>query len=107
PSADPSTRRVPVEIAVPNGDGRFVAMTLARASLPLGEAKKALAIPASALGTTGGEHVVTQGERGLLKKVAVTVLERNSKEVVVVPSEPVDQVVDTPQAALERVKGPT
>lgn len=105
PSADPNTRRIPVEIAVPNADGRFVAMTLARATLPLGEAKKALAIPASALGTTGGEHVVTRGDRGALKKVAVTVLERNSKEVVVVPSEPVDQIVDTPAAALERVKG--
>jgi hypothetical protein len=37
----------------------------------------------------------------------VTVLERNSREVVVVPSEPVDQVVDSPAAALERGKGPT
>jgi RND family efflux transporter MFP subunit len=107
PSADPNTRRIPVEIAVPNADGRFVAMTLVRATLPLGEAKKAIAIPTSALGTTGGEHVVTHGERGALKKVAVTVLERNSKEVVVVPSEPVDQIVDSPAAALERVKGPT
>jgi membrane fusion protein, multidrug efflux system len=106
-SADPNTRRIPVEIIVPNADGRFVTQTLARATLPISESKKAIAIPTSALGTTGGEHVVTRGSNGALKKVAVTVLERNSKEVVVVPSEPVDQVVDTPAAALERGKGPT
>jgi RND family efflux transporter MFP subunit len=106
-SADPGTRRIPVEIIVPNADGRFVSQTLAKATLPLSDSKKALAIPASALGTTGGEHVVVRGPNGALKKVPVTVLERNTREVVVVPSEPVDQVVDTPAAALERGKGPT
>ncbi len=106
PSADPSTRRIPVEIAVPNADGRFVAMTLARASLPLGDAKKALAIPTSALDTTGGEHILTHGDNGTLKRVSVIVLERNQKEVVVVPSEPIDQVVDYP-AGVTGAKGPT
>lgn len=107
PTADPSTRRIPIEISVPNQDGRFVSMTLAKALLPLGESKKALAIPASALGTTGGEHVVVQDAAGTFKKVAVTVLERNSKEVVVVPAEPVDQIVDYPSAASNQNKGPT
>ncbi|MBX7098549.1 MAG: efflux RND transporter periplasmic adaptor subunit [Myxococcaceae bacterium] len=34
PAADPQTRRIPVEIAVPNADGRFTANTLAKAFLP-------------------------------------------------------------------------
>lgn len=108
PTADPSTRRIPIEISVPNQDGRFVSMTLAKATLPLGDAKKAIAIPASALGTTGGEHVLIQESNGNLKRVAVTVLERNPKEVTILPAEPVDQVVDYPSAAQTATKqGPT
>ncbi|MBL8954907.1 MAG: efflux RND transporter periplasmic adaptor subunit [Myxococcaceae bacterium] len=108
PSADPATRRIPIEVSVPNQDGRFVSMTLAKASMPLGEAKKAFAIPSSALGTTGGEHVLVQQGAGAYKRVGVTVLERNPKEVTVVPEEPLDQVVDYPQAVQTATKpGPT
>ena len=35
PSADTATHRIPVELAVPNADGRFTAHTLARAKLPV------------------------------------------------------------------------
>lgn len=108
PTADPATRRIPIEISVPNQDGRFVSMTLAKATLPLGDAKKALAIPATALGTTGGEHVLTQDSAGNLKRISVIVLERNTKEVTVVPAEPVEQIVDYPSAAQTATKqGPT
>ncbi len=108
PTADPSTRRIPIEISVPNQDGRFVSMTLAKATLPLGEAKKAIAIPTTALGTTGGEHVLTQDSGGTFKRVPVTVLERNPKEVVVLPAEPVDQIVDYPSTVQTATKqGPT
>lgn len=98
PTADPQTRRIPIEISVPNKDGKFVAMTLGKAILPLGEAKKAVSIPPSALGTTGGEHVLVSDGASGFKRVTVTVLERNSREVVVVPAEPVEQVVDYPSA---------
>ena len=108
PSADPATRRIPIEISVPNQDGRFVSMTLAKAMLPLGDAKKAFAVPATALGTTGGEHVLVQQTGGTFKRVGVTVLERNPKEVTVVSDEPLDQVVDYPQASQTATKqGPT
>lgn len=100
PSADPQSRRVPVEVEVPNADGRLVANTLARASLPLGDPRDAVAIPATALGTSGGDHVFAVGSDGTLRKVAVTVLERSGKEVTVLPSEPVEQLVDYPSAAL-------
>ena len=99
-SADPQTRRIPVEISVPNPDGRFVAQTLARAVLPMGEAQAALAIPATALGTSGGDHVFAVSPAGELKRVPVKVLERVGKEVIISSPEPLDQIVDYPTSAL-------
>lgn len=100
PSADPQTRRVPVEISVPNSDGRFVANTLARVSIPLGEAKPALVIPSTALGTTGGEHVFAVDASGTLKKVKVKVMERGNTTVTISTDESVSNVVDYPTSAL-------
>lgn len=100
PSADPQTRRVPLEITVPNSDGRFVANTLARVTMSLGEAKAALVIPSTALGTTGGEHVFAVDDSGSLKRVPVKVMERTNTTVTVQSSVPVTQVVDYPTSAL-------
>ena len=100
PSADPQTRRVPLEITIPNGDGRFVANTLARVTIPLGEAKPAVQIPSTALGTRGGEHVFSVDESGVLKRVPVEVMERGNTTVTVVTEVPVNQVVDYPTSAL-------
>ncbi len=100
PSADPQTRRVPIEIVVPNADGRFTANTLARVTLPVGEARSAVIIPSTALITIGGEHVFSVDAAGVLKKVPVTIVERRSGELVVTPAEPVNQVVDYPTQAL-------
>ncbi len=99
-SADPQTRRIPVEISVPNPDGRFVANTLARAVLPMGSAQPAVAIPATALGTTGGDHVFAVSASGELKRVSVKVLERTGKEVIISSPVPLDQIVDYPTSAL-------
>ena len=100
PSADPQTRRVPLEITVPNSDGRFVANTLARVFISLGEPKPAVVIPSTALGTTGGEHVFAVDESGSLKKVQVKVMERGNTTVTVTTQIPVTQVVDYPTSAL-------
>ncbi len=100
PAADPQTRRVPLEISVPNADGRFVANTLARVTIPLGEAKAALVIPSTALGTSGGEHVFSVDEAGALRRVAVKVMERANTTVTVQADVPVTQVVDYPTSAL-------
>ncbi len=100
PSADPQTRRVPIEIVVPNSDGRFTANTLARVTLPVGDARASIVIPATALSSVGGDHVFSVDGSGLLKKVSVTVVERRTGELVVAPAEPVNQVVDYPTAAL-------
>jgi RND family efflux transporter MFP subunit len=100
PSADPQTRRVPLEITVPNSDGRFVANTLAKVTISLGEPKQAIVIPSTALGTSGGEHVFSVDESGALRRVPVKVMERGNTTVTVTASTPVTQVVDYPTSAL-------
>jgi membrane fusion protein, multidrug efflux system len=99
-SADPQSRRVPVEIVVPNVDGRFVANTLARVYFPASQERVAYTIPATALGSTGGEHVYAVDDAGAARRVSVQVVERNPKEVTVVPTEPLTNVVDYPTAGL-------
>ena len=100
PTADPNTRRVPVEITVPNADGRFVANTLARVQLAVGVAQKAVVIPSTALGTQGGEHVFKVDDKGALRRVPVTVVERSPREVTVASAESLAQIVDYPTSSL-------
>ena len=99
PSADAATRRIPVEITVPNKDGRFTAHTLARAILPMGSAEDALSFPASALSSQGGDHVyvVNSGE---VRRIAVQVIDRGVQQVVVRAAQPIEKVVDYPAADL-------
>ncbi len=100
PSADPATRRIPVDILVPNKDGRFVANTLARVVLPLGEAQDAQALPATALSSSGGDHVYVVASTGEVRRVDVQVLERGVREVVVKAAAPLDKVVEYPTPSL-------
>ncbi len=95
PSADPQTRRVPLEISVPNADGRFVANTLARVMIPLGDARDAFIVPSTALATRGGDHA------GVLRRVNVTVMERGNTTVTVSAAAPLSQVVDYPTPGLQ------
>jgi RND family efflux transporter MFP subunit len=100
PSADASTRRIPVEIVVPNKDSRFTAHTLGRAVLPLGTPENALTAPASALSSQGGDHVYALAA-GEVKRVPVQVIERGSSTVVFRASQPVEKVVDYPAPDLQ------
>jgi RND family efflux transporter MFP subunit len=101
PSADPATRRIPVEIAVPNTDGRFVAHTLARAMLALGGQQDAQVLPASALSSANGDHVYVVSSAGEVRRVDVQVIERRSREVVVKAATALDKVIDYPTAGLQ------
>jgi len=100
PSADPSTRRIPVEIVVPNKDARFTAHTLARAVLPMGSAEDALAAPASALLSQGGDHVYAVIGNSEVRKVAVQVIERGAATVVFKAPQALEQVIDYPSPDL-------
>lgn len=101
PSADPATRRIPVEIQVPNRDGRFTAHTLGRAVLPLGAAEDAVALPSSALSSQGGDHVFAVGSSSEVRRVKVEVLDRGAQQVVVRAPQPLTRVVDYPAADLQ------
>ena len=95
PSADAATRRIPVELVVPNKGARFTAHTLARAVLPMGSAEDAVSVASSALSSQGGDHVyVVAGES--VRRIPVQVLERGAQLVVLKASQPVDQVVNYP-----------
>ena len=100
PSADPSTRRIPVEIEVPNAQGQFLAHSLVRATLLMGDAQPAQAVPATALNSTGGDHVFVLAANGSVHRVAVEVVSRGNREVVVKTAVPLEQVVDYPSASL-------
>jgi len=100
PSADPATRRIPVEVQVPNPDGRFTAHTLARALLPLGDAESAQSLPATALSSGGGDHVFILGASSEVRRVPVQVLDRGALEVVVTAPELLTRVVNYPSADL-------
>jgi RND family efflux transporter MFP subunit len=100
PSADAATRRIPVEIVVPNEDWRFTAHTLGRAVLPMGASEDVLTAPASALLSQGGDHVyaVVTDE---VKRVPVQVIERGAQQVVFKAAQPVEKVVDYPAPDLQ------
>ncbi|QRK12185.1 efflux RND transporter periplasmic adaptor subunit [Archangium violaceum] len=100
PSADQATRRIPVDILVPNKDGRFVANTLARVILPLGDAQDAQSLPATALSSSGGDHVYVVAPSGEVRRVDVQVLERGVREVVVKAAAPLDKVIEYPTPSL-------
>jgi multidrug efflux pump subunit AcrA (membrane-fusion protein) len=100
PSADASTRRIPVEIRVPNRDRRFVAHTLARATLSLGDEQVAASLPSTALASAGGDHVFVF-DNGVARKVMVTVLDRGAERVTVQGLPRNARVIDSPALDLE------
>ena len=100
PSADSSTRRIPVEIVVPNKDSRFTAHTLGRAVVPMGDTQDALRAPASALASQGGDHVFAL-VTDQVKRVPVQVIERGTQHVVFTSAQPIERVVDYPSADLQ------
>jgi len=100
PSADPVTRRIPVDILVPNKDGRFVAHSLARAVLPLSGPQEAQVIPSTALSASGGEHVLVVDASSRVRRVSVQVVERRAREVVVMAATPLDKVIEYTTPAL-------
>lgn len=57
-AVDAASSRVPVEIAVPNADGRFLANAYARAELPRGRDRDAYQVPTAALLQRDGAYAV-------------------------------------------------
>jgi RND family efflux transporter MFP subunit len=88
PVVDPGTNRVPVEIAVPNGDGRFHAGAFARAELPAAPPRDAWRIPSAALvQRDAGYAAWVAGPDGRARTLPVRLLGDEGPSSVVVPAE--------------------
>jgi RND family efflux transporter MFP subunit len=84
PAVDPGTNRVPVEIEVPNADGRFFANAFARAELPRGEPRDAWRVPAAALvQRVGGYAVWVAGKDAKARALPVRLLAEEGATAVV------------------------
>lgn len=99
PVADAQTRRIPIEIFVPNLNRAFVANTMARVRFPLGKPKTGYRVPNSAMSYSGGEHVFEVDGQNTLRRIDVQVLERSGSEVTVQSPKPLTQLVDLPTGA--------
>ena len=89
PTVEGSTNRVPIEIAVPNADGRFLAHAFARARLPSGAPRDALKVPAASLVQREGVFSVWIADAdGRGRALPVTVLAQEGDSAVVEPAKP-------------------
>lgn len=87
-AVDPMTSRVPVEIAVPNGDGRFLANASARAELARGAERDGWRVPTGALlQRDGGVGVWIAGADGRARPLPVRVLGEEEDAAVVAPTD--------------------
>ncbi|HEY3446071.1 MAG TPA: efflux RND transporter periplasmic adaptor subunit [Myxococcales bacterium] len=85
---DPMTTRIPVEIAVPNADGRFLAGAFARAQLPRGAERDAFKIPSSALvQREAGFAVFSSGPESRARLLPVRLLGEEGESSVVLPED--------------------
>jgi RND family efflux transporter MFP subunit len=86
PSVDPGTGRVPVEVAIPNADGRLLPHAFARATFPAGPERDAWKVPVAALVQRDGAVAVwAAGADGKARPVPVRLLDQSAGEALVDP----------------------
>ncbi len=86
PSADAATGRVPVEVVVPNPEGRLLAHAFARATFAAGAPRDAWKVPAAALTQRDGAFAAwAAGSDRVARTVPVKVLEQQGSAALVDP----------------------
>jgi RND family efflux transporter MFP subunit len=86
PAVDVGTNRVPVEVAVPNPDHRFLPNAFARAELPKGAEREAFRVPAASLVQRAASYGVwVAGADRKARALAVRVLAEEGDVVLVLP----------------------
>jgi RND family efflux transporter MFP subunit len=86
PSVDPGTGRVPVEIAIPNADGRLLPHAFARVTFPAGAERDAWKVPVAALlQKEGAVAVWAAGPDGRARPVPVKLLDQSAGDALVDP----------------------
>jgi RND family efflux transporter MFP subunit len=84
PSVDPSTNRVPIEVEVPNGEGRFLPHAFARVELAAGAERDALKVSTAALIQKEGAYSVwIATAEGTVKALAIHVLGQDGDGTVI------------------------
>lgn len=88
PAVEAGTNRVPVEIEVPNLDGRFLVNAFARAELPRGAERGAWRVPAAALVQRGGGYAVwVAGPDARARTLPVRLLAEEGAAAIVQPAD--------------------
>jgi len=72
PKIDRTTRAFPVEVEIPNSDGKILAGMVAKIRLATGASKGALVVPAAAVLKSSGESMVFVVKDGVVEERAVT-----------------------------------
>jgi RND family efflux transporter MFP subunit len=86
PSVDPGTGRVPVEVAIPNPDGRLLPHAFARVTFPSGPERDAWKVPVAALVQRDGAVAVwAAGADGRARALPVKLLDQSAGDAVVDP----------------------
>jgi RND family efflux transporter MFP subunit len=86
PAVDEATNRVPIEVTVPNGEGRFLPNASARAELPRGAERGAFRLPGAALVQRDGGHAVwVAGADGRAHALPVRLLAEEGDAAIVLP----------------------
>ncbi len=96
PDGDPKSRSFPVEVRVPNRDGRLMSGMLARVTFGVGPEETVLTVPADAVVTRGDRSHIWKVVDGQGEKITVTTGRRAGDRVEVIPQGkllPGDQVV--------------
>ena len=73
PKIDNTTRAFPVEVQIPNEDGKILAGMVAKLKINTGKSSNALVVPADAVMKQNGENKVFVVENGVAEERAVTV----------------------------------
>lgn len=86
PAVDPTTGRVPVEIELPNPDGRFLPHASARARLPAGPARDLYRVSTGSLLQRDGGHAVwTAGPDGRARALPARLVSQEGDAALVDP----------------------
>jgi RND family efflux transporter MFP subunit len=86
PSVDPGTGRVPVEVAIPNPDGRLLPHAFARVTFPAGPERDLWKVPVAALVQRDGAVAVwAAGADGRALPVPVKVVDQSAGDALVDP----------------------
>ncbi|MEG6615511.1 efflux RND transporter periplasmic adaptor subunit [Peptococcaceae bacterium 1198_IL3148] len=96
PKVDTRTKSYPVEVKIPNQDGKVLAGMVAKLTLSTGKATNTIVVPVDAVLDDNGINKVFVVEKGVAKERVVTVGEKNADQIQILEGlEGKEQVIVT------------